>query len=743
MKTLLPLLLLCSCLSISLAKNNKIRGIVKLQSSGSKPLADVKISAFGTNSVYSNSGGLFELEFKDKGPGSAVNLVIDKVGYEVINDRELENCVIREQADDLVIIVMARQGERNKQALAYYNIILENADNNYDLELQGIRERLEVLTKNDAERQVLQQKITALQSEKAGLLSKAEDLAKELASLDLDQSSALAQQAMTQFQAGNVQLALETLGEEQLQQQLSNAKSQLENAKKALNQGIENYVIKARLCISDRQYKQAYRNYLIAVEADSTNVKNLSELAKYCASLNQQKRAIRFYDQAATYARAPVVKASLWNYLANQYLFDNNFPEAERFYKKSLKVLEESVEKELPGALNGLARLRMNMGNMHFYLGNLDACQIAFQEALKLYSSLARETPSKFDPDLAKLQMNMAVVYVNLNEFAKAEVLYKNSIEIRERLVAENPAAYEADLAFALNNLGAFYVQLDDYEKAERTIKRAEEIYRHLSELNPAGFEPELALTQMNLAIMYQYLKNYQKSEATFQASLSLYQKFVKENAARFEADMAKALMNFGVLYLDMEAFVSAKDLLLQSLAIRSRLAEGNPERFEPQVADVQMNLGKSYLGLKQLEKADQALQESLEIRRRLAQVNPSAYNFKVSATLLLLGKLYWLKGELEEAEERMEEALEIRRRLAEESPKRFLPELCLALFNCAKLKKERLIESQKSKHQKAGLAYLAELETALQQFDRYPPRLQEVLVEKDGIQTFFDQFGK
>ena len=129
MKQFCLFLFICLCISISnsQSQNNILRGFVKLQSSGSKPLSDVKISTFGAGSVHSKSNGQFELIFPNKKPGASLSLIVDKEGYELINDKAVENCVLKENPDDFLIIVMAKKGERDKQALLYYNIIIENA----------------------------------------------------------------------------------------------------------------------------------------------------------------------------------------------------------------------------------------------------------------------------------------------------------------------------------------------------------------------------------------------------------------------------------------------------------------------------------------------------------------------------------------------------------------------------------------------------------------------------------------
>ena len=237
----------------SYAQNNILRGVVKVQSSGSQPLSDVKISAFGAGSVFSNSNGMFELAFSGKGPGASLSLFVEKDGYELINDKELEDCVLRDDPDDLVMIIMAKQGERNKQALAYYNIIIESTNSNYKKQLKNIHNRLDALDEDDKSRRLLREQIDKLQEEKETLLNRAEGLAKQLASVDLDRASIIAQEAYEQFKSGDIKSALIILDDETLDQNYQEAvaentklKDRLMKSDSALAQSIENYMIKAR-----------------------------------------------------------------------------------------------------------------------------------------------------------------------------------------------------------------------------------------------------------------------------------------------------------------------------------------------------------------------------------------------------------------------------------------------------------------------------------------------------------------
>ena len=152
------------------AQNNLLRGIVTYQSSGSKPVDNVEVRTFGANTSHSDNAGLFELRFATKKVGDKVRLIALKEGYEMLNNRELEEVFIRSNPDDLVRVVICKAGERAHQALQYYGIIVNNINRNYETKLNSLNDKLDqiqsVIGGDDEERGVFWNKIKELAEEK-------------------------------------------------------------------------------------------------------------------------------------------------------------------------------------------------------------------------------------------------------------------------------------------------------------------------------------------------------------------------------------------------------------------------------------------------------------------------------------------------------------------------------------------------------------------------------------------------
>ncbi|MCU0289081.1 MAG: hypothetical protein MUF15_22145, partial [Acidobacteria bacterium] len=83
-----------------------LRGKIVLANSGGKPVENVQLIAFGANPGVSTGAGLFQLDFPGKNPGDVVMVVVQKKGFEVINKKDLERVVLRQNPDEVLEIVM-------------------------------------------------------------------------------------------------------------------------------------------------------------------------------------------------------------------------------------------------------------------------------------------------------------------------------------------------------------------------------------------------------------------------------------------------------------------------------------------------------------------------------------------------------------------------------------------------------------------------------------------------------------
>jgi tetratricopeptide (TPR) repeat protein len=559
-----------------MTQNNILRGIVKLQSSGSQAIEGVEISAFGAGTVYSNSVGMFELKFADKVPGMAVRLLISRSGHEVVNEKEVERCILREDPDDLITIVMSRAGDRNRQALAYYNIIVKTTNKKYEHNLAEIKSQLDDLTIDKEERKSLRQQISALQEEKRGLIEKAENLAKQLSSIDLDRASSLAQKAYDKFNSGDIEGALEILNEQTLKENLQSSKNEViklkekvSQANQAFHKSIENYMIKARMCISLGRFEEASHNYIEAIKADSTNVQHIREVADYYNNLNDQKEALKYFTIAM------------------------------------------EISPDVPSKI----LLLIKMGNQHRFNKNFDAAQATYSRAVELSDYLSID---QFNLIMAHIRYAWGLYYMEVNNPNKAISELQKSLDYWRILNNQDSLNYKDYEGSVLVNLAAIYAQEGDLEQAVDMGIKYVQIFELLYTTDSIKFKRDLITAYTSLAIIYAKQQTHIQAEKLFLLAIDQLKRMNKLLPQKYESDLARTFGNLGALYMDMKKFNEAENALLSSKEILKRLAKNNPARYENNLAVILNNLGGLYSHLKQFEKAISEYNETLDIRRQL-----------------------------------------------------------------------------------------------------------------------------
>ena len=290
----------------------------------------------------------------------------------------------------------------------------------------------------------LQQQLSALREEKDELyqyyqaqLDNAWQLAEDFSRIDLAQADAIYQQAFALFKEGKIGKAREVLSsqerqdnlaqlrkkereideeeaniealEEAVARQKERLKEEKEELKKGKEKEIENFILAARLAKLEFDFESAEKNLLAAVELDSTNVNNLFKLAYFCGELNQQKRAINFYQQALRFSQVEGEKATLFHNLGGELTNNNQYERAGAAYGEALEIYQrlskanpERYEPEVAGAGGGgLPRTTWALCSLYnmYNLNAYERAAAAYSEALAIYQRLSNANPERYEPE--------------------------------------------------------------------------------------------------------------------------------------------------------------------------------------------------------------------------------------------------------------------------------------------------------------------------------------------------------
>ncbi len=734
-----PFILLLFFINPLTSQNNRLIGLITYQNTG-VPVDGVSITPTeGANPTKSNDTGQFQLDFAGKLPGDIVKMILTKDQYRVAGlDPMIVEVALRQEAGDLVRIVMVRKGEYNQREDKYVKAIEKQLEEK-DKEIQFYRSQLTENKLTDEERRGLTQQIGELTQALERLDKNKEELAKRLVQVDLDQASFFAREALEEFETGSLEKALALMDDEKLDDFWVNILEQEETVKRAKEQGIENYMIKARLLSADGKVKEAYKNFLKAIERDSTNVNNLYELAYFCGKINQQGRAINFYQQALLYNKSESQKALLLHNLGGEFQNNNQYEQTESVYKEALEITRR-LAKDNPERFEPyVASTQNNLGLMYVDLNAYEQAESTFKEALKIRKRLAKENPERFEPDVASTQNKLGIMYRNLNAYEQAESAFKQALYIRKHLAKDNPERFELDVAMTQNNLGNLYQNQHAYEQAASSYKEALEITKRLAKDNRERFEPYVAAIQNNLGLIYQNLDAYEQAEGTYKQALEIYQRLTKDNPERFEPDVAMIQNNLGNIYQNLNAYEQAEDAFKQALEIRKRLAKNNPERFEPYVANTQNNLANVYADLNAYEQAEGAYKQALETYQRLAKNNPERFDWYVAGIQNNLGEMYAEQKAYEQAEGTYKQALKIYQRLAKDDSKSYNLYLANTVINIGYLHKALLEQYLDLAYQSSGFKYAKQAEATLSLYSTDIPIIKRYNYRTAELISYFE----
>jgi|GEM_PF-2439341 len=669
MKRFLFILVIVQC-SFSLLAESRLRGLVKLKSSGSKPLVDVQVSAFGANPAYTNNLGQFELIFPNKKVGDAVTLIIQKPGFELINEREISKVVLRSNLDDPVTIVMSKEGERDRQALAYYNIITENINQTFEVDLKKIQAELNLIRNNQRKRNQLQAELDQLKEDRYNLLNQVETLAKELAKIDLDQVSKLSIQALEAIDQGNIQAALNLLSNEYLEQEWIKIRNQEQRLKLAKHRTIQAYLIKARLQSSLGKFKEAYQTYHEAFRKDSTNYSTNMALGQFLSGRHQNDRALRHFTLAEQFTVHLNEKATAWEHLATEYRYLAKPEEAQRSYLKA-QALYLAAYKEEPIVfyLVELAKTKANLALLY-------EDQLAFQEGISLLDEVINILKKCIKQGAYYAQVFLVQAYQKkssafrlIRNYESAEDAIQLALASAQQGMTDDTVHYMTALGDIYNDKGILELDQSRWEIAETSLLRAATIYNQLIAKDQIKYFNKVRLVKNNLGVLYSKWGKKEDSYTFLQQSLNMTAQLYEVNPLRFRPMYAEGLLNLGVAAFDLEKYADAESTLEKSIKIYRLLTELHPNIYEVDLQQALSNLGVLYVKVEATENAAFVFQEAKKLLYQQIKRKPGLYEVDLALLEINLAGLHAQLRQPAKALTATQQALEIILPKYEETP--------------------------------------------------------------------------
>ncbi len=724
--TILTLLFLFFSVQIQAA--TVLSGIITYQNTGQAVKA-IQVTARGASPTItralSDNQGIFKLVFSDKKPGEIVVLSITNRTYDLVNHtRELEIILPEEGVDKQIRLVVCKKGERDQNAVKYYEISTEFITKSYEREQARLTQKVGQLNSDiarvEGNVEELQQQLEIVEKEKDELyqvyqsqIDKAWLLAENFSRIDLAQADSIYREAFSLFKEGEIEKARKVLKgqarqdnliqinekEKELKEEEANLKAmkeaiatqqkKIDQERKELEEGkareIRSFHLAAQMAEIQFDFDDAKANLVAAITLDSTNVETLLKLAEFHNSLRDQKSAMDYYQRALRHTKTKGQKAKTLDALALELSYNQEFEEAKKNHLQAITIFNNIIISGRESYQSELAIAQNRLGDLYYDKGDFQEAEPLFEEALQTFSELAANDSAAYLSKVAMVQNNLANLSRVLHNYEKAEEYYLEAIKNMEYPMKEVSQQIQGSrIATGYNNLAVMYLELNNSEKAEKALLKAAEIRKELAKISPRQFEFDLAETETNLGTYYSGINDYESANEAYGRAEKIFRKLAIENPERFQARLALILDNLGKNYSSLYDQEKAITTLNESKEIYEKLAVDNPDVHEPELIRVQNSLGNAHLSIYDYEKAEKAFLKGMDICEKYAKINPDRFEPTLAMILNNLGRLYSDFKDLEKAIQSQERACQILERLIQKNTQRFEPSLANIQNNLA-----------------------------------------------------------
>lgn len=501
-----------------------LNGVIYYQNSGGKPAQQVEVSALGVAPSWTNKHGIFSLSFSNKKQGDRVQLMIgsvdnDQKAIEVVNRKQL-TCYIPSNSENLVEIIICYLGNRDKAAQRYYGILEQATENEFKKQFALLKQQLEQDNLGQKATATLIAQMDELRREKSQALSKIEEQAQHIASINQDKASELVKTAIQKIEEEkDIDSALIILDDEKLEEAYQLALTKKEVAEEQILQVTQGYELKISLLLPKFQYRIVSQYYDRIIEIYEHNHFDEKEVVRFYLEVGEVFNKNGQYQQALDYLnnavniQETVLKidqielAVTYNDIAITYYYLGKYKEAFNLNKKTIDIRKKELSEKHPD----LAEAYHNIANTYNGLRDYEKALEFHKKTININKTILEHN----HPDLATSYDSLAGTYGKLKQYKKSIEFHTKAINIRKAtLEINNPI-----LAISYNNIGVIYGQLGKYEKALEFNRKAINIRKNVLEAN----HPNLAISYNNISAIYLALNQFSEALNYINKSIDIF----------------------------------------------------------------------------------------------------------------------------------------------------------------------------------------------------------------------------
>jgi hypothetical protein len=221
-----------------------IKGTIILNEVGGQPIANAQIvdSTHTGGPWASGNDGQFTLDYPDRHPGQRVQLMVNKEGYVVVNDVQLDLALPADPDARPLQIFLCKEADREEMARRFYRL------KSFEVIGETYQRRVKEL---EGTRQATAITMSRLQQERDQAEANAEKAAEELAKNRPGQSSPLYRQTLRLFLDGRIDDAIKLLDEDELRR--------TEEGEKRIDDAVQAWLLKGAPLYAEVSFRSGQR----------------------------------------------------------------------------------------------------------------------------------------------------------------------------------------------------------------------------------------------------------------------------------------------------------------------------------------------------------------------------------------------------------------------------------------------------------------------------------------------------
>lgn len=228
-----------------------------------------------------------------------------------------------------------------------------------------------------------------------------------------------------------------------------------------------------------------------------------------------------------------------------------NYVEAQAYYERCLAIRKKLFGSNHPET----ATILMSLGNLHYFLDNLEAAQDCHEQALSIHE----ETSGSDHLYIAMCLSNIGLVYFKKGCFEENLKVLSQAINIFEKIVGPD----HLQTAYCMNNLAQTLTELGKYEQARG-------YYEQTLAINKATLGKQHPYT----AIVYSNIGDLLAKQGNWSEAIAFYEKawaIFKQSLGAEHLFIAETLNGLGRVFHQLGDLVQARSILEQALKIRQQ----------------------------------------------------------------------------------------------------------------------------------------------------------------------------